>query len=52
MQFQADVIKGDFQEAQQDWVMNSKREISAQWTGATEDDFGLFLNGFRLVAWL
>lgn len=48
---QGDVMKGDFQEAQQDWCMSSKREVALQWTGATEDDFGLFLNGFCLDAW-
>ena len=46
---EADVVKGDYSEAATDWFMGNKREISFQWTGDTEEDFGLFLNGFKFV---
>ena len=45
----AEVLKGDFQPSTEEWLMSSKREVVFQWTGATEDDFGLHLNGFKLA---
>ena len=48
-QNQADVVKGDFNEAMSDWFMSNKREVPFTWTGETEDDFGLCLNGFKFV---
>ena len=45
----AEVLKGDFQPSTEEWLMSSKRDAVFQWTGATEDDFGLHLNGFKLA---
>ena len=43
------MVKGDFNLNLSDWFMSSKREVPFLWTGDTEDDFGLFLNGFTFV---
>ena len=49
---EADILKGDFDESQENWVPSMKRTVVAAWTGLTRDDFGFFLNGFNFVALL
>lgn len=48
--FQAEILKGDFAENSLDWRYTSKREVPFLWTGDTDTDFNLFLNGFVFVA--
>ena len=45
-QLQAEILKGDMDESQEDFVFNTKREVTATWTGLHEDDWNFHLNGF------
>ena len=44
---EADILKGDFYESEQDWVYSGKREVFCGWSGSTEDDWGFHLDGYR-----
>jgi len=45
----AEILKGDFDPSVEDWMMTSKREVSMGWTGPSQEQFGLYLGGFKLV---
>lgn len=47
--YKAEILKGDFDPSVEDWMMTSKREVSMGWTGPNQEQFGLYLGGFKLV---
>ena len=47
--YKAEILKGDCDPSVEDWMMTSKREVSMGWTGPNQEQFGLYLGGFKLV---